>query len=385
MSFSINGNNSILVNNSTENQEKIISPNIDNNSNPNNSLWFNVPSPKFTPTAVVIKRNQMSLRSISTYNFQTNKDQLSSGAPFPSIPTRQEVQSIKGELENDIQRLRADLTSLIYERGVYNHSSRPLIPDSSSNGIHEYKGIVITDQIIDSIINENRQKSEESEKENFLDSINFKSSQNHSLPRFNHLIDLPLFQESIKTHEEILTPLFSIEYGEKDLIYEKENELAEEYHQYNEQWEQQKLFIDEYNQRTDHKFEEWPPEFNFDRPNIEKKPTIDTPMILTLKDKKNKIYYDNNNLIQDPIQSFNDFKSRVTWTEEEKVIFLEKYRQYPKEFSKITESLPEKSIKDVIEFYYLNRYHMSLKDETAAKRRTGKKIVYTEGPLKKHY
>ena len=356
--------------------------------------WFQSPSTPRDPASVVVKHHHPPpVRSISTFNFQDLKDQISPAAPFPSLPTKQEVQNAKNEIENEITRLKAELSSLIYEKRSLEIQKTPGLDPSTTtkDGVHLFRGMVMTETQINDIIKDNREKSKRSTKRALIDPCEDGNiNAVHKLPKYRHLVDLPQFKKTINDHKELLTPLYAAKFAEKDILLEKEDELAAKYNELSEPWEERQKIIDEYNDRTSEKTENWPSEFKFDRPVLDDAARLkwaaqDTPMILSKRQQIDRCYYDTNSFVADPVQEFKDYKQRLSWTEEEKKIFVEKYTLHPKDFALIADSLPDKTIKEVIEFYYLNRYHMNLKEnEGAARRRGGKKKVVTEGS-KKNY
>lgn len=388
MSINAEGPKSILVSNGSQTTDQQVQTSV--SSIQKNSPWFQVNSPR--PTAAVIKRHRATpVRSISTFNFQQARDAVSCSAPFPSIPTKQEVQNAKAAVEAKIAALKADLSSLMYEKNSIDNTVQPIIPNSSTKGIHEYRGLVITDNVIDNIIASNKEKAKEAQKDALVNVLPESIPPKHTLPKFRHIGDLPEFKQTVNTQSEILVPLFAIRFGEKDVLEQKKLELVDTYLALDEPYKHTCELIDEYNARTGEKSEHWPPEFTFDRAPADDVARLkwvaqDTPMILSKKDKIERAYYDTNSYVANPEETFEGFKNRLAWTEDERQTFVEKYRQHTKDFAKIAEALPEKTVKDVIEFYYLNRYHMNLKEnEAASKRRGGKKKVITEGTNKKNY
>ena len=356
-----------------------------------NSPWFQGSPHNETP--VVHPKTVTPLpRSISAFNIQEIRDQISPAAPFPSLPTKQEVQNVKMEIEAEINRLKADLTSYeIEKKSLELQKTAGLNPPTTKDGVHIFRGMVITENQISDIIKANKEKCIKSRKRTLLDPCDDDNlSAIHKLPKYRHLVDLPQFKKTIDVHSDLLTPLYAAKFAEKDVLMEKEDELAETYNELDEQWQQREKVIDEYNDRTSEKSENWPTEFKFDRPVLDDAARLkwaaqDTPMILSKEQQIDRCYYDTNSFVGDPVSEFKDYKRRLVWTEEEKKIFVEKYTLHPKSFAQIAESFPDKTIKDVIEFYYLNRYRMNLKEnEGAARKRGGKKKVVTEGS-KKNY
>ena len=362
-------------------------------STPNNP-WFQIPNSRINTPAVIKASAAAPIRSISTFNFMEVKENISPAAPFPSIPTKQEVQKCKSDVEAEIERLKTELASLQYERKSLDAQIKnpTLEPGAETqNGIHVFRGLIMTDNVISDIIKDNMKKSRISQDRALVEpctDVPNACSALHKLPKYRHIVDLPQFKKTIDQNKELLTPIYAAKFGEKETILEKEEELAMEYNEYDAPWQKNQKIIDEYNNRTSEKNENWPNEFKFERPKLDDAACLkwtaqDQPMILSKQQRLNRCYYDTNSLVQDPIGEFKDYKKRLIWTEEEKKIFLEKYAQHPKNFGGIADSLPEKDIKEVIEFYYLNRYKLNLKEsEGAAKKRGGKKKVVSEGSKK---
>ncbi|EAX88394.1 Myb-like DNA-binding domain containing protein [Trichomonas vaginalis G3] len=355
------------------------------------SPWLQVSTPSEPHTPSVIKHgNPMPVRSRSTVNLHDTKDIISSAAPFPSIPSKQEVQNFKSETDAEISRLKAELASLEYERKSFNHTARALTPNTATNGIHEYRGLIMIESSIESIIQDNQRKAKEAQNLALVNPSPMPTDSNHTLPTYRHIVDYPQYKSTIKTNSDLIVPMFGIRYGENVVLHDKEDELATKYNELNGPWKERQAIIDEYNNRTGDKSENWPSEFYFERPELDEVSRLkwaadDIPQLLSPEEKMERSYINTNALVTEPIAKFNEYRNRLAWTEEEKQIFVEKYRQYSKDFAKIADALPEKDVKQVIEFYYLNRYKLHLKEnEGAAKRRGGNKKVITEGSKKKY-
>ena len=207
---------------------------------------------------------------------------------------------------------------------------------------------------------------------------------------FKHPVELPYYRDVIAEQRRDVLPIFSIQFLEKLQLTNYKKKLAEKYVQKKEMWKHPNELIDEYGDRVDIKSENWPPEFVTDIPKIDDAMRLkwcahDEEMILSEKQKKANCFYDMNGFVKNPVAAHNEYRSRLCWTDEEKNIFIEKYRQHPKNFRKIADALPEKTHKDVIEFYYLKRYEFNLKQSEAAAKRRGKKKVISEGSAKKYY
>ena len=323
------------------------------------------------------------LRSVSTIPFD-NKGTFAPtrAAPFPSIPSRREVQAVKVEIEQEIMRLHADLSSLQNERKSVGKPQKNDTNKQTADGIKEYRGLIIAENAINAIIAENKAKKEKADRiKNLTNDIQI----------FHNPVEFPQYQKMIESQRNSVLPLFAAQFAEKKSIMETQKELAKQYVRLKDIWEEPNRLIDEYGDRVDIKSEQWPPEFPTENPIIDDAARLkwcapDRTMFLSQNQKISDCFYNKNGLVTDPVAAHDEYRSRLVWTDEEKRIFVEKYRQYPKKFSKICAALPEKCHKDVIEFYYLKKYELNLKDnEAALKKRGGRRRVISEGSAKKNY
>lgn len=67
-------------------------------------------------------------------------------------------------------------------------------------------------------------------------------------------------------------------------------------------------------------------------------------------------------LIEDPLMHHFAAQAVNPWSREEKVVFLEKFLVYQKNFRKISTFLKHKSTQDCVDFYYKNKINLGLKD-----------------------
>ena len=91
------------------------------------------------------------------------------------------------------------------------------------------------------------------------------------------------------------------------------------------------------------------------------------PMILDEVELSRK-FIDNNRKIENSLQEYQNYKLTNPWTVEEQEIFLKRYLLFPKQFTKIASFLQNKSIEDVISFYYQNKLRLDLKRQLSRKR-----------------
>ncbi|KAJ6250250.1 nuclear receptor co-repressor related ncor [Anaeramoeba flamelloides] len=108
------------------------------------------------------------------------------------------------------------------------------------------------------------------------------------------------------------------------------------------------------------------------------------PMIIQKKERINERFLDLTRLVTDPLQEFKKYENTDSWTDSEKRIYWENFRIYRKEFGKIQKSLPNKSMKQIINFYYLNKnsvqYRKSIQESRMIKKRSRKRLI-NEGNL----
>jgi len=81
---------------------------------------------------------------------------------------------------------------------------------------------------------------------------------------------------------------------------------------------------------------------------------------------RNRHFYNNNGLVDDPMQLHKEQAFINPWTQREKDIFLEKYVNHPKNFSRIASHLENKSTADCVLYYYLNKSSLKLKKRVRA-------------------
>jgi hypothetical protein len=297
------------------------------------------------------------------------------------MPTRKEIQEVRNAVDQEIARARADLSSLQHEKSAYERKARPSLPADGTGGLHEYRGLLITDTTIGAVVAENRARKNQSAQMETLGGL--------GLVRI--LPELPQFRQMVAAQSRNIVPLFESECLSRSVLSEHEMALTSEYHQRAKFWEYARSVIGEYSAKTLEKRDSWPAGFPAERPNIDPAARLrwvapDSPMFLSKQDRFSGCFFNMNGFVNDPMAEHNEYKDRLVWTEEETQIFVEKYKQNPKDFRRIKSALPDKCHKDVIEFYYLNRYEMGLREnEGAAKKRGGKKKVISEGNVKKSY
>mmetsp|Transcript_20108 Transcript_20108/g.25466 ORF Transcript_20108/g.25466 Transcript_20108/m.25466 type:complete len:1248 (-) Transcript_20108:83-3826(-) len=104
------------------------------------------------------------------------------------------------------------------------------------------------------------------------------------------------------------------------------------------------------------------------------------PMLVDKRDLS-RVFVDNNRYVEDCGEEYRNHLLTNPWNTEEQTIFLRKYISYPKDFGKIATFLPNKSIEDVICYYFKNKHRLNLKgiiEEIQAKKKPPQRIRTTK-------
>lgn len=288
-------------------------------------------------------------------------------APFPDLPSKYILQTIISEMDAIIENEKFKLKNLVLEKQRIDKERKTLeIPRTKNicEGIILSRGLVNDTTLYDNIISVNKKTIDISHNKYIV-----KADQ-----QFDHISNLPYFSDCHLLKDNVT-----------NIIYEKLCELKKEDHEkkvglsivFNErykEWEKHILLLDEYHKVSSETTNQWPLEFVEPRTHDEFSHigSVDIPM-LSEYEMLEKLVYDENLLVKDPVASHKEFKNRVRWTDEEKKIFYEKYGQFPRDFKKIASALPNKCIKDVIEYYYVNRPVLNLGEVDRASRQKGRK------------
>ena len=64
---------------------------------------------------------------------------------------------------------------------------------------------------------------------------------------------------------------------------------------------------------------------------------------------------DTNHLVHDPATFYGPDTGIHDWTDDEKQVFLDKFAEYPKQFGFIAESLPNKTVSQCVDYYYMHK------------------------------
>lgn len=307
--------------------------------------------------------------------FYSSQPPVHSAAPLPKMPSKTMVNGQRKSVMQELNDLKAELSSL--ERMQQGPNSRVLtVRDSSVKGIVEYHNFIINNNLVNDIIADNVRRK--------------KKSEAHMLCQcgstYSQIQDLPDYKKKNQEYVNLMTPLFFAHMHNALLVQEKQMALAQKYIEIKNRWENGAKAIDEYSIRMDGCHEKWPPEFPKEKTKSDKEEEVrkytapDQPQIMTRLRRETMCLFNMNGYVEDPEAAHKEYKNRISWSEEEKQTFVEKYIQRPKKFAFIAQSLPLKSVKDVIEFYYINRYDLNLKEkEGILRKRGGRRKVTSEG------
>jgi len=86
------------------------------------------------------------------------------------------------------------------------------------------------------------------------------------------------------------------------------------------------------------------------------------PPLLVDRRETSRVFIDNNRFVEDCGKEYSNYQLTNPWNTEEQDIFLRKYISTPKEFGKIASFLPNKSIEEVICYYFKNKHRLNLKE-----------------------
>ncbi|KAG1776872.1 hypothetical protein EV702DRAFT_316699 [Suillus placidus] len=76
-------------------------------------------------------------------------------------------------------------------------------------------------------------------------------------------------------------------------------------------------------------------------------------------------YDDTNNLLDDPAEFYSSSSALDIWTEEEHIVFKERYAAHPKQFGLIAQHLPNKTAAQCVTYYYLHKPHVDFRKAIA--------------------
>ncbi|KAH0786377.1 Myb-like DNA-binding domain containing protein [Histomonas meleagridis] len=281
-------------------------------------------------------------------------------APYPRLPPSSIVLQELAQINAKLKQQREELRFLIQAR----QANYIVTPDfeslDPSLGIQNYQGMITPHKTINQISQANISKIQTTHQKYYLRCP--KTSH-----RISHISHLPDLIHHVDTNSECLSPLFKTILSWKSIGNEKAHLLARQYVEHRQIWENEIKALDEYHREKRELLPQWPKEIA----NMPTKPkdrssyiscvAPDQPMYLEDSEFYSFEFFTMNGFVPDPLAAHIEFKKRLCWTEAETRIFLDKYRLHPKDFKKIAAGLPQKSVKDVIEYYFTHRIELDLK------------------------
>ena len=304
-------------------------------------------------------------------------------APFPSLPTKSEVLLLIQETECELNKQKRIVAGL--DRARKNDLLEVCSFDKiePSMEIQDHFGMVVPHKEIQKIVAQNREKIETMRERTRL------VSKRPVVHRFFHTNHYSFMLANVQQGRENVDVVFRAVYGERSLADEKARSLTREYMEKRAMWNNWSRALSSYHREVRELLESWPPEMI--KTDSKKKDTRmmtqwmakDEPMYLDDVEFYTYAFFNMNGFVEDPVAAHNKYRKRLVWTDTEKQIFLDKYRLHPREFRKIAAGLPNKSVKDVIEFYYIHRVDMQLKQLEQMTKKRGRKKVFTEGAVRK--
>jgi hypothetical protein len=290
--------------------------------------------------------------------------------PNPELPRAEDVKPLYVECESALASAQIDAVTHIRALA---RVGEPRVPELShrpdSLGLVDYHGFLIPHPQIDRFIASNQERIQRASTRALLPSPPVVES---SLLRGSAAVVDELAEEVV--------PVFVTVFWRHKFTLEKSHALAAQYRAIQETWRVNCAAVDLYNARTHEcgcdgnwgSEQVCGPTKSYGGAAVTGGAAADTPMLIDPGLRGTLRFVDWNRLVGDPIAEHTKFKRRIVWTPEEHKIFRDRWAMSPHKFHQIAEHLPDKSVKDVIEHYYLTKSREGL---SAAKRRSKHKVV----------
>lgn len=300
------------------------------------------------PVGVVIIKRTGSIASIERVP-KNNKQEVI----YPSLPDKSVLLDLIEQCNNDIKKEEQRIRALSLELESFEVKLLPLDSvDLGSSNCIKFNNVLYYQNTVERIINHNREMVRKVHNRPFL--------HNGTGHVYNNINELPYFIDMTNDIDDVFETITNIIKEENNLVQKKNQKLTGEYLERMEIWNKSVKIIDKYHQEAYESVHKWPSEFvvyqDYDRDG-----TAVIPDMLTDSEKVMFNFYDYNNLVEDPVREHNEYKRRVSWTLEEEKVFVDRYANSPRDFKKIAASLPGKTLKHVIEYYFLNRKRLGIR------------------------
>lgn len=319
----------------------------------------------------------------SNFKEQT-QEWKTSAAPYPKLPNKRDLYELIQDLNSKIKEQKMNLSTLNkdYQRmssdcGIQQIRARPYNVDT-------YRGFQIDQNLIEIFLTDNKKRVDKSHA----------NSQVESNTKYRRIFDLPQYRTMFEAQDENLSVLFSMVYGYQHLSLAKKQALLKKYTRYQGSQKYIEPAIDSFNliEHKDEKFwgSEQTPEstvpFEGSQATVGCSPDVEQHYVDDLF-TIHELYNDKNSFVKDPVKAHEDFKKRIYWSDKDKDLFYDLFMTMPHQFKKISTYFPQRTTKDMIEFYYRTKSTFDFEGARAARRnkkqQVGKKKVYSEGSVRK--
>ncbi|XP_070571465.1 nuclear receptor corepressor 1-like isoform X2 [Ptychodera flava] len=351
-----------------------------------------IPPPRMTPMQPETRREPPFMPKVEAIS-PTPCEQES-----PSKLSKEDLLQSMDKVDREISKVESQINKLKRkQQELEERAAKPPEPEKSPSP--EPIAIETKHQsVVQIIYAENRRKAEEAH--NMLAHLGPKIE----FPMYNQPSDSEQYQENIKTNMEMRKKLILYFKRRNHARKLRERYLCERYDQLYEAWEKRMERIENSakrrakDARVREFYEKQFPEIrkqreqqdrftraggrsnwgNIARSDAELAEIVDglseqeaherhvrtlavvPPMLYDAEQKRIK-FINKNGLIEDPMKEYKDRQLLNLWTESEKLIFKEKFIQYPKNFQMIASFLDRKSIADCVLFYYTTKKNENYK------------------------
>jgi hypothetical protein len=262
---------------------------------------------------------------------------------FPAVPTAEEVSRACAATNASIAASQTHLASLMSARERVGDIRLTHPFDLSAFGVLGFRGLLMNHPLFDEFRRVNQAR---------IQQANSMATVYSSVCSSDYQ-----FLVNLRRADCDPVPTFSVVFGRRLLQHERDMKLVGQYMSVYDLWRRFCGAVDQYNVMT-HVREEWgtPQATGPTRWRKELGLAPDVPMHRDGATKEG-VCFDNRNLfVKDPIKSHQQFVRRLRWTDPEKIVFYRKLRAFGKNFHRIAECLPMRSTKEVVDFYYMNRF-----------------------------
>ena len=319
----------------------------------------------------------------------TNMNPKPVAAPFPKLPGKKEIQEEINRVNHEIYDLKIHLS--LFEKQLHRKDEvfedKKDIPDKNF-GIAFYRGCNIDDNLLKKFVIDNKKYIDQSHNKSKIECD----------AKYQKILDLPQYIDNLETQDENLSVMYSLIYGYQHMKKSKQEALCKKFINYQHiKNEYLDPAIDSLNliHHNDQTF--WGNEQDlhstvpFEGDAAVVGCSHDVEQIISDDDLFSKYYtfHDNNLFISDPVKEHDKFRKRMNWSNADKELFYQLFAKLPHKFSKIAEHFPQRTTKDMIEFYYRTKTSVEFQSARAASMNIkfhsgrGKRKVITEGTIKR--